>query len=105
MYLMNLEYLGMEHMSEEVSSVINRGKFSILVNNKEEQAKEAILHVNEVKLQKGLRLTSTPEGIFLHITAGDKTRTAKLDPDASDPLVVSLYEWAQKLVDDRTYNT
>ncbi|MCK5610357.1 hypothetical protein KAR91_51265 [Candidatus Pacearchaeota archaeon] len=91
-------------MSEEVNSVIDRGKFSILVSDKKEQAKEDTLHVNEINLQKGLRLTSTPDGIFLHITTSDKTRTAKLDPDASDPLVISLYEWAQKLVDDRTYN-
>ena len=88
----------------EVESIIERGKFSILVNDKKEQVKEDTLYVNEVKLQKGLRLTSTLDGIFLHVTIGDKVRVAKLDPDTSDPLVLSLYEWAQKLVDDRTYN-
>lgn len=90
----------------EVGSVIDRGKFSILetasTEDTERIAKE--LGINEVKLQKGLRLTSTSDGIFLHITVGDKVRTSKLDPDASDPLVLLLYEWAQKLVDDRTYN-
>ena len=104
MYLVSLGYLGREQMSEEVRSVIDRGKFSILVNDKEEQTEDPLLYVNEVKLQKGLRLTSTQDGIFLHITIGDKVKVSKLDPDASDPLALSLYEWAQKLVDDRTYN-
>ena len=90
----------------EVESVINRGKFSILATASTEDTERIAKEygINEIKLQKGLRLTSTPDGIFLHITTGDKTRTAKLDPDASDPLIVSLYEWAQKLVDDRTYS-
>ena len=59
---------------------------------------------NEIKLQKGLRLTSTPSGIFIHITTDEGTQVTKLAPDTTDPLVLSLYKWAQKLVDDRTYN-
>ncbi len=90
-------------MSDEVNSVIDRGKFSILVNTKEEQTKEDTTHVNEVKLQKGLWLTSTQDGIFLHITT-DVQQVIKLTPDTTDLLALSLYEWAQKLVDDRTYN-
>ena len=90
----------------EVSNVISLGKFSTLSKASTEDTKRIAkeLGINEIKLQKGLWLTSTSDGIFLHITTGDKTRISKLDPEASDPLVLSLYEWAQKLVDDRTYN-
>ena len=86
-----------------MDDVIKRGKFSILASTKEPSTEDTP-HVNEIKLQKGLWLTSTPEGIFLHITINDEIRIAKLIAEAADPLALSLYEWAQKLVDDRTYN-
>ena len=60
--------------------------------------------INEVRLQIGLRLTSTSEGIFIHITSDGETSTTKLTEDATDPLVQKLYSWAKTLVRARTYN-
>ena len=60
--------------------------------------------INEIRLHKGLRLTSSPEGIFLHVTADGETKVTQLTENTTDPLALDLYNWAQSLVRVRTYN-
>ena len=86
-----------------MNDVIKRGKHSVLkkTTNKENEIETFI---NEVRLQIGLRLTSTSEGTFIHITSDGETTTTKLTEDATDPLVQKLHSWAKELVGVRTYN-
>ena len=86
-----------------MNDVIKRGKHSVLkkTTNKEDGI---VPFINEVRLQIGLRLTSTSEGIFIHITSDGETTTTKLTEDTTDPLVQKLYSWAKSLVRARTYN-
>ena len=58
---------------------------------------------NEIRIHIGLRLTSSSEGIFLHVTSNGETRTTQLTADSTDPLTLDLYNWAQSLVRARTY--
>lgn len=89
-------------MGDEVKSVIDRGKFSILESSKEETTEDST-YINEIRLQIGLRLTSTSDGIFLHVTTKGETKTTQLTPESTDPLTLDLYNWAQTLVQARTY--
>ena len=86
-----------------MTDVIKRGKHSVLKRSTEKDTTEEPF-VNEIRLQKGLRLTSIPEGIFLHITSNGETKTTQLTADSTDPFALDLYNWAQSLVRARTYN-
>ena len=86
-----------------MDDVIKREKYSILKKPTDKED-EIETFINEVRLQIGLRLTSTSEGIFIHITSDGETTITKLTENATDPLVQKLCSWAKALVQARTYN-
>ena len=86
-----------------MNDITKRGKYNVLKKTTDKED-ETETFLNEVRLQIGLRLTSTEVGIFIHITADGETTSTKLTEDATDPLVQKLYSWAKSLVRARTYN-
>ena len=86
-----------------MNDVIKRGKHSVLKKTTDKED-EIETFINEVRLQIGLRLTSTSEGIFIYITSDGETTATKLTEDATDPLVQKLHSWAKSLIRARTYN-
>ena len=85
-----------------MNDIIECGKYSVLKKNTEEVS---IVEdsTNEIRLHIGLRLTSSSEGIFLHVMSNGETRITQLTADSTDPLTLDLYNWAQSLVRARTY--